>query len=49
MEMCAGFLTDIHDIVDLIDFDINQLISMIIVGKFRASVFSLSLIFFNII
>ena len=39
MEMCAGFLTDIHDIVDLIDFDINQLISMIIVGEFRASIF----------
>ena len=37
MEMCAGFLTDIHDIVDLIDFDIGQLISMIIVGEFRAS------------
>ena len=37
MEMCAGFLTDIHDIVDLIDFDIDQLISMIIVGEFRAS------------
>ena len=43
MEMCAGFLTNIHDIVDLIDFDIGQLISMIIVGEFRAS----SIFFFN--
>ena len=39
MQMCAGFLADIQDFVDLIDFDINQLISMIIVGEFRASVF----------
>ena len=34
MEICAGFLTDIHEIVDVIDFDISQLILMIIVGLF---------------
>ena len=42
MEMCVGNPTDIHEIVDMIDFDISQLISMIIVGNFRASILSIS-------
>ena len=43
MEMCVGNLTDIHEIADMIDFDISQLISMIIVGSsFRASILSIS-------